>query len=126
MVTVQYEQDIKGRKKHDTITGYQISKSLTLTFPAAKIYNTVKSPSQRKVWMKDPNITATRSVKYKSIRGKWIDGKTNLEIQLFPKSNLKVQLAVQHNKISSAHEAERMKNYWEDQLKSLKKFLEKK
>ncbi len=101
MVTVQYEQEVKGRKKHETTSGYQISKSKTLPYSVSKIFNAVQSPSLRKVWLKNPDFKITTSTKNKSIRGKWIDGKTNIEFQFYPKDKLKTQLVVQHNKISS-------------------------
>ena len=37
MVTVQYEQKVKGRKKHEKPEGFQISKSVTLISPVTKI-----------------------------------------------------------------------------------------
>lgn len=125
MVTVQYEQEIKGRKKHETTSGFQISKSITLTAPVTKIFNTINSPLKRIVWLNDPAITITKSTKNKSIRGKWIDKKTNIEFQFYPKENSKTQLVVQQSKIKTAKEAEKMKTYWEKQLKNLKKYLEK-
>jgi len=125
MVTVQYEQKVKGRKKHEKPEGFQISKSVTLISPVTKIYNTINSPLKRIVWLKDPAITITKSTKDKSIRGKWIYKKTNIEFQLYPKDINKTQLVVQQSRIKSAKEAEMMKTYWEKQLKNLKKYLEK-
>ncbi|MBK9097558.1 MAG: SRPBCC domain-containing protein [bacterium] len=125
MVTVQYEQDIKGRKKHETTSGFQISKSVTLITPVTKVFNTINSPLKRIVWLEDPAITISKSTKDKSIRGKWIDKKTNIEFQFYPKENSKTQLVVQQSKIKTAKEAEKMKTYWEKQLKNLKKYLEK-
>ena len=125
MVTVQYEQDIKGRKKHETTSGYQISKSVTLITPITKVFNTINSPLKRIVWLEDPAITITKSTKDKSIRGKWIDKKTNIEFQFYPKDNSKTQLVVQQSKIKTVKEAEKMKTYWGKQLKNLKKYLEK-
>jgi hypothetical protein len=125
MVTVQYEQEIKGRKKHETTSGYQISKSKTFPFSVSEIFNTVHSPSLRKVWLKDPKFKITTSTNNKSIRGKWIDGKTNIEFQFYSKDKLKTQLVVQHNKISSVKEAEKMKKYWEKNLNSLENKLSK-
>ena len=125
MVTVQYEQDIKGRMKHETASGYQISKSVTLLTSITKVFNAINSPLKRIVWLKDPAITITKSTKDKSIRGKWIDKKTNIEFQFYPKDNSKIQLVVQQSKIKSAKEAEKMKSYWGKQLNNLKKYLEK-
>lgn len=125
MVTVQYEQKIKGRKKHQTTSGFQISKSITLSTSVTKIFNTINSPLKRIVWLTDPAITITKSTKNRSIRGKWIDKKTNVEFQFYPKENSKTQLVVQQSKIKSAKEAEKMKRYWGKQLNNLKKYLEK-
>ena len=125
MVTVQYEQDVKGRKKHEKTDGFQISKSITLTAPLTKIYNTINSPLKRIVWLKDPAITITKSIKDKSIRGKWVDNKTNIEFQFYPKDNSKTQLVIQQSKIKSAKEADKMKIYWGKQLNNLKKYLVK-
>jgi len=126
MVTVQYEQEIKKRKKHEKKDGYQISKSITLASPVLKVFNSVNSPAKRIVWMKDPGIAITKSTKNKSIRGKWVDKKTNVEFQFYPKEISKTQIVVQHSKINSATNAANMKIYWGKNLRSLKKYLEKK
>jgi hypothetical protein len=125
MIIVQYEQEIKGRKKHEKPEGFQISKSITLTSPVTKIYNTINSPLKRIVWLSDPAITITKSAKDKSIRGKWSDKKTNIEFQLYPKDINRTQVVVQQSRIKSSKESEMMKNYWEKQLNNLKKYLEK-
>jgi len=125
MVTVQFEQEIKGRKKHETTSGYQISKSKTFPYSVSKIFNAVHSTAPRKVWLKDPDFKITTTKKNKSIRGKWVDGKTNIEFQFYAKDKSKTQLVVQHNKISSVKEAEKMKKYWEKNLNSLENKLSK-
>jgi hypothetical protein len=125
MVTVQYEQEVKGRKKHQKPEGFQISKSTTLPQSVTKIFNSINSPIKRVKWLADPGITITKSAKDKSIRGKWIDKKTNIEFQLYMKDINKTQLVVQHSKIDSSKEAEKMKSYWARQLRNLKTLLEK-
>jgi hypothetical protein len=125
MVTVQYEQEIKGRKKHETTSGYQISKSKTFPFSISKIYNAVQSPSLRKIWLKNPDFVITTSTKNKSIRAKWNDSNTNIEFQFYPKDKLKTQLVVQLNKLQSASDATKMKTYWVKSFEKLNTFLEK-
>jgi hypothetical protein len=125
MVTVQYEQDIKGRKKHEKPEGFQISKTTTLSSPVNIIYSTINSPLKRIEWLKDPAITITKSTKDKSIRGKWIDKKANIEFQFYPKDINKTQLVIQQSRIKTAKEADTIKIYWGKQLNNLKKYLEK-
>jgi hypothetical protein len=124
MVTVQYEQEVKGRKQHETTSGYQISKSKTLPYSVTKIFNAVQSPSLRKVWLKNSDFDITTSTKNKSIRGKWIDGNTIIEFQFYSKDKLKTQLVVQLNKLKSATDAAKMKSYWEKCFEKLNTFLE--
>jgi Activator of Hsp90 ATPase homolog 1-like protein len=125
MVTVQYEQNIKGRKKHETKSGFQVSRTITLPYSATKIFNALNSPLNRIVWLTDPGITITKSTSNKSIRAKWVDKKSLIEVQLYVKDINKTQLVIQHNKLSSEKEAEKMKTYWGKQLNNLKKYLEK-
>jgi Domain of unknown function (DUF4287) len=125
MVTVQYEQDVKGRKKHEKPEGYQISKSMTLSFPVSKVYTAVNNLSIRNNWLKDSDFKITTANKNKAIRGKWIDGKTNIEFQFYQKDNNKTQIVVQQSKIITANQAEKMKKYWSKNFTNLKSFLEK-
>jgi hypothetical protein len=125
MVTVQYEQDMKGRKKHETKSGFQVSRTITLPYSATKIFNALNSPLNRIVWLADPGITITKSTGNKSIRAKWVDKKTLIEFQLYVKDINKTQLVIQHNKLSSAKEAERMKKYWLKSLNKLEEYLSK-
>ncbi len=125
MVAVQYEQDVKGRKIHEKPKGFQISKSFTVPFSLNKVYNAVSISSKRADWLQNLDFEVTKSTKNKSIRGKWIDRRTNIEFQFYPKKNSKTQMVVQQSKIKSAKEAEKMKRYWGKQLYNLKKYLEK-
>ena len=125
MITVQYEQEVKGRKKHEKQEGFQISKSMTLSFPVSKIYFAVSNLNIRKNWLKDSDFKVTTANKNKAIREKWIDGKTNVEFQFYPKDKNKTQLTVQQRKLPSAKEAEKIKKYWSKNLTNLKSFLEK-
>ena len=124
MVTVQYEQEVKGRKKHENPEGFQISKSKTLPFSVSKIFKVVLNQEQREKWLKDHTIKISKSTLNKSIRGKWVDGKTNIEFQFYPKDKSKTQLVVQHHKLQSSKDAEKMKKYWEKNFNNLKKFLD--
>ena len=123
MVTVQYEQEIKGRKMHEKPEGFQISKSKTFPFSLPKIFSAVQFPSQRKNWLKNFEFTITKSTKNKSISGKWDGGKTNIEFQFYLKDNTKTQLVIQHSKISSGKETEKLKTFWKTNLENLYNYL---
>lgn len=124
-ITVQYEI-VKGlRQKHQKTDGYQISKSKTIKAPAEKVFNAWNNKTIRAKWMKDPDIEITTSNKNKTIRAKWIDQKTTIEIYFYEKGEDKTQVVVQHNKINTASSAEKMKKYWEEEMLSFEKWINK-
>jgi hypothetical protein len=123
MVTVTYEQ-VKGlRKKYEKVEGFQISKTKTINTSVKKVYDAVKEKRVRNRWLKDPGFKLTSSNNNKSIRGKWIDGKSGIEFQFYKKEKDKTQVTVQHSKLKSLREAEKMKKYWEENLNNLKSRL---
>jgi len=125
MVTVQYEQELKGRKKHERPDGYQVSKSITMNFPVSKIYSAVNTLSSRKKWLKDSDFKITTANKNKAIRGKWIDGNTPIDFQFYSKDKNKTQVVVQQSRIATSNQAEKMKKYWDKNFSNLKSHLEK-
>jgi uncharacterized protein YndB with AHSA1/START domain len=125
MVTVTYEQARGLRAKHETPSGYQISRSKTLAVPAGKAFAAWKDRRTRARWLKDADLVIRTSTPDKSLRITWGDGKTSLEVNLYPKGEDRCQVSVQHNKLADAEAAERMKAYWADALDALQKVLEK-
>ncbi|GAB4293639.1 MAG: hypothetical protein Kow0098_14650 [Ignavibacteriaceae bacterium] len=119
MIAVSYEQERGLRDKHQKPEGYQISKSKTFPVPVSEIYDLVASVAERKKWLKDYNFNVTKETKYKSIRAKWIDNRTNIEIQFYQKDPQKTQVVVQHSKLPDSKEANKMKTYWAKQLEKL-------
>jgi len=55
----------------------------------------------------------------KSLRFKWIDGKSTIEVRFYSKGESKMQVVVDHNRISGKPEAEKMRNYWKEVLEKI-------
>jgi uncharacterized protein YndB with AHSA1/START domain len=125
MVTVGYEQARGKRVKHQTTSGFSISRSKTFTAEAVEVFAAWKDRRKRARWLRDPECTIRTATAPRSLRITWGDGRTSVEVGLFPKGTGKTQLAVQHSKLASAAEARRMKAYWGEQLESLRTLLEK-
>jgi hypothetical protein len=124
MVTVAYEQEHGLREKHQVSSGYQISRSKTIDVPVSALYNAWKDKNRRAAWLADADLAIRKANRNKSLRITWADGRTHLEVNLYPKGKTKSQVVVQHNKLPSAREAERRKAYWAKQLTRLKSRLE--
>jgi uncharacterized protein YndB with AHSA1/START domain len=123
MVTVTYEQARGLRQKHEMPSGYQISCSRTLAVPVERVYSTWIDEAQRASWLCDPGFVIRKASPNKSLRISWIDGQTSLDVSFYPKEPAKTQITVQHNKLVTADDAERMKAYWASALEKLSDLL---
>jgi hypothetical protein len=126
MITVTYEQQIGRREKHQKSDGFQISKSRTFNQPLEILQDAWVSVDLRRQWLEHASVTIGRTNQSKSLRMNWGDGKTTVEVQFYPKGKLKTQLIVQHSKIDSLEEAEKLKHYWHQQLNNLEVMFDKK
>lgn len=124
MVTVGYEQSRGLRQKHQKPEGYEISGSKTIEVPVVKAFTAWESEKLRRRWLKDPGFTIRKATPHKSLRITWVDGKASVEVNFYSKGEGKCQVAVQHSKLVDAKQAERMKEYWGEQLARLKEVLE--
>ena len=123
MITVHYENDIKGRKKYEKPDGFEISKTKTLPVPISKLYKAWSQKSIRSKWLADPDYKLRKAKVNQSLRISWVDGKTGINVSFYNKGKNKSMVSVQHVKLKSSREAERMKKYWERNLTNLKSFL---
>jgi len=124
MITVNYEQAVKGRKKHEKPGGFEISKGKTFSVPISKLYSAWEKKLIRNKWLSKPNMKIRTATPKKSMRITWVDEETSLNVYFYNKGDDKSQVSVQHVKLKNHKEAERMKKYWDTNLSKLKKYLE--
>lgn len=118
MVTVGYEQARGLRVKHQTATGYSISRSKTLPLPIAPIFRAWNDSKIRARWMKDELVIRKATVN-RSIRITWPDGRTSVEVMFYPKGASRSQVTVQHSKLPDAKAGEKMKAFWGKSLERM-------
>jgi hypothetical protein len=124
MITMQYEQAIKGRLKHEKPGGFEISKGKTVDVPISKLYSAWEKKLMRDKWLSKPNLKIRNATPGKSMRATWVDEETTLNVYFYNKGKDKSQVSVQHIKLRDSREAERMKKYWDLNLSKMKKYLE--
>ena len=125
MVTVTYEQHSGLRQQHEKPGGYEISASRTLGVPLAKLYRAFANEKARLQWLPEDGLVVRKVTVNKSMRVTWVDDKTSLSIDFYPKGEDKSQVAVQHSKLPDAKSAAKMKAYWGKALDRLRGVLEK-
>ena len=123
MIAVGYEQERGLRAKHERPDGYAISRSKTIAVPLDELFEAVEDAKQRRRWLKE-TITIRKATPHKSMRITWSDEKTTVEVNFYAKGDKKSQITVQHTKLSSAREGERLKAFWSEALERLREMVE--
>jgi uncharacterized protein YndB with AHSA1/START domain len=123
MLTVGYEQARGLREKHQNPEGYQVSASRTIAVPVEALFKAWHDARARKKWLAEP-MAISKATPGKSLRLKWGDGKTSVDVNLYVKGEARTQVVVQHSKLKNAKEAAAMKKFWGEALKTLKTNLE--
>lgn len=124
MVTVGYERARGLREKYQTAAGFVANASKTVNATLSALYRAWNDPKMRKRWLPHPNFTVRKATANKSMRINWVDGKTTMEAMFYAKGKGKSQVAVQHNKLTSAKDVAAKKKYWGATLGKLQQILE--
>jgi hypothetical protein len=72
-----------------------------------------------------PDGFAITASKPRSARFDWGDGETRVNVGFTAKGEAKSAVALQHERLSGAEEAERMKAFWRERVAALKEVLER-
>ena len=123
MVTVEYERARGLREKHQTASGYSLSRSKTMSAAAKKIYEAWLDAKIRDRWLAEKKLAVRTATAGKSIRMIWKDGKTEVNVYFYSKGENKTQVVVEHNKLAEAATVKRMQDYWSVKLEKLQKLL---
>ena len=111
MVAVTYEKEKELRDKHERPDGYSISVSKVVPFPIIILFNFWNDDNRLSQWLVKDNFTVRSRHLNKNIHITWIDGKSNVDVNFYDKGKNKSQVVVQHNKLSSLGESEKVKLY---------------
>jgi hypothetical protein len=123
-VTVSYERARVGRALGEHADGFSVSASRTVAVPIDRLYQAFHNASRRKRWLPDGRLRMRTSIEPRSIRFDWGDGSTRVNVGFTEKGAGKSQVALEHSRLSSAQEADRMKAYWRERVRTLKEQLE--
>jgi hypothetical protein len=122
-LTIIYELERGLRQKHETQSGYQISVSRTLPFPANELFKMWHNKRMRSKWLIDDALTIRTATANNMLRGSWENGKSRVVVGFYPKGQSKCQVVVEHTKLGGSVEATRMRKYWAEALDCLKNAL---
>jgi hypothetical protein len=123
MVAVGYER-IRGlRAQGQQRSGdWSITKSKTVGVPLAKLYAAFKNPRTRAKWMPGVKLTVRGATPNKSMRLRWDDG-APIDVGFMAKGESKSQVALEHRKLASKADADRLRAFWTERLNALAAML---
>jgi hypothetical protein len=122
-VVVGYERikglRARGQRRDGT---YEANKSRTFNVPVATLFDAWANEKTRKRWLTDARVKVRTATKPKSMRLDW-EGSAIIAVGFLAKGASKSAVAVSHPKLPDKETAERMKQYWTDQLDALNELL---
>jgi uncharacterized protein YndB with AHSA1/START domain len=123
-ITVWFERSRGLRLKHQQANGFAVSASKTIAVPAEVLFDAFVDPRRRKRWLTEGTMSLRTSQPGRTARFDWEDGSTRLNVSFEDKGPSKSTVAVSHERLPDADEAETTKLAWRERLSDLKSFLE--
>ncbi len=96
----------------------------TVAVPVERLFDAFVDESLRKRWLPDGELRERTATRPKSARYDWGDGSTRVIVGFEAKGEAKSTVAIEHERLANAGEAERMKAYWRERVAALKDELE--
>jgi uncharacterized protein YndB with AHSA1/START domain len=123
-VTVAYQRDRGLRLKHQQPDGFSVSASKTIAVPVGVLFDAFVDDAERAEWLTDGTLSLRTAQPGRSARFDWDDGATRVNVGFTDKGPSKSSVALSHEKLPDADEAETAKALWRARLEKLKKLLE--
>ncbi|SCG37503.1 hypothetical protein [Micromonospora humi] len=125
-VTVGYEQArglrAPGQRRGG---GFEATGSRTVAVPVETLFHAFADEPTRRRWLPGVEVRVRTATAPKTFRADWAGGPSRIVVGLTPVTGSKARVAVLHEKLTDADEADRLKAYWRDRLGALKDLLER-
>jgi uncharacterized protein DUF4287 len=103
---------------------FEVSASKTMAVPVKRVFDAFVNTRQRKKWLTDGTMSLRTSQPRRSARFNWDDGSTRVNVGFIARGPSKSMVALAHERLADADEAETTKAMWKERLADLKSFLE--
>jgi hypothetical protein len=123
-ITYSYERARGMRELGQREDGFAITATKTVDVPVDRLYDAFVDESERVRWLPDGELRERTATKPKSARFDWGDGASRVAVTFAEKGEARSTVALQHERLADAGEADRMKAYWRARVAELKQALE--
>jgi len=103
---------------------FEVSATKTMAVPVESVFDAFVDTHQRNKWLANAEMSLRTSQPGRSARFDWEDGSTRVNVSFIDKGPSKSTVAVAHEGLADAGDAETMKATWKERLTELKSFLE--
>ena len=124
-IAVSYERARGLRAVGERKDGFAATATKTIAVPAEVLFDAFADESLRGRWLPDADLRERTATRPKSARYDWGDGRTRLVVSFEAKDDAKSALALSHERIPDAEQAERLKTFWRERVAVLKDVLER-
>lgn len=124
-VTVNYERARALRAVGEHSDGFAVTASKTVAVPVDRLYEAFVHASLRKRWLPQGKLRVRTASKPRSARFDWADGQTRVNVGFRALGDAKSTVALEHERLADAREADRMKAFWRGRVSALKEVLER-
>ena len=124
-VTVSYERARGLRAVGQRADGFAVTASKTVDVPVERLFDAFVDESLRRRWLPDGELRERAASRPRSARFDWGDGETRVNVGFTAKGERRSAAALEHARLPSAEEAERMKAFWRERVVALKEVLER-
>ena len=124
-VTVGYERARGGRAVGEGPEGFSVGASKTVAVPVERLFDTFVDEALLARWLPGGELRERTATRPKSARFDWGDEGSRVHVTFIGKDEAKSTVAVSHERLADAGEAERMKGYWRERVAALKAELER-
>jgi hypothetical protein len=123
-ITVEYERARGMRVKYQRPDGvFAVSSSKTIAVPVDEAYAAVVDDARRSAWLTDGKMMFRTGTDERSAHFDWDGGPTRVHVWFVDKGGSKTTVAVEHERLDGADEAELAKVAWKARLASLVSYL---
>jgi hypothetical protein len=124
-VTVSYERARGLRAVGERPEGFSVTAQKTVAVPVDRLYEAFVDESLRERWLPGGELRERTTTKPKAARFEWDDDETRVVVWFTAQGDAKSTVALEHERLPDAEEADRMKAFWRERVAVLKRVLER-
>ncbi len=124
MIAVSYEQARSLRERHQGEDGFAAHSSKLIKAGVTRVFAAWTDDTLRAGWLETEGWHLRKATPCKSIRATWTDGRTQLDVALWPRGVGVTFIQVEHARLETMEDVHRMKEFWSHALERLREMLE--